>query len=83
MKTYLEELKGQVRGNARLRRRLDESNRRRAELIGHAICLVNLLNKLGHGGKSEVKAAAHSLGWNHELPEADKAALQAYSKGVI
>ena len=63
MKTYLHELRGQVRGNARLRRRLDAQEQRILRLTRTVQSLVTLLDKLGHGDDREVVMAAAMVGW--------------------
>jgi len=63
MKTYLQELRGQVRGNARLKRRLELKNLQLDGLAGYVAQLVTLLDRLGHGDDEVVKMAARSIGW--------------------
>lgn len=63
MKTYLKELRGQVRGNARLRRRLDASKYEVARLKRHIAALVTLADRAGHGDDVEVVRAAAVIGW--------------------
>ena len=63
MKTYLQELRGQVKGNARLRRRLDARDCEIRRLCGHIQNLVTMLDKLGHGDDTAVVRAAEAAGW--------------------
>lgn len=69
MKTYLQELRGQVRGNARLRRRLDARDERIRSLTRAIQCLVSLCDKLGHGDDREVVWAAAQVGWERMREE--------------
>lgn len=68
MKTYLQELRGQVRGNARLKRRLEEKNRQLDMLAGYIAQLVTMLDKLGHGDDELVVRAADAIGWKRFDP---------------
>lgn len=63
MKTYLQELRGQVRGNARLRRRLDASRCEIERLKRHIGSLVSLADRAGRGDDVEVVRAAAAIGW--------------------
>ena len=63
MKTYLTDLRGQVRGNARLRRRLDASKGRIVKLEAAVARLVTLADKVGLGDLPEVAWAARLIGW--------------------
>lgn len=63
MKTYLNELRGQVKGNARLRRRLDVREHEIRRLRGHIQNLVTMLDKCGHGDHYAVVNAARAAGW--------------------
>lgn len=63
MRTYLKELRGQVKGNARLRRRLDARDDEIRRLRGHIHNLVTMLDKLGHGDHIAVVRAAGAAGW--------------------
>lgn len=63
MKTYLKELRGQVRGNARLRRRLDASRCEIERLKRHIGSLVSLADRAGRGDDVEVVRAAAAIGW--------------------
>lgn len=63
MKTYLQELRGQVRGNAKLKRRLELKNFQLDGLAGYVAQLVTLLDRLGHGDDAIVRMAARSIGW--------------------
>lgn len=69
MKTYLSELRGQVRGNARLRRRLDANAAEIARLRGHIRSLVTMLDRLGHGDDVVVVRAAAAAGWERYTAE--------------
>lgn len=69
MKTYLKELRGQVRGNARLRRRLDASKETIARLKLRIGSLVTLYDRAGLGDNAEVVAAAEDIGWVRFTPE--------------
>jgi hypothetical protein len=62
-KTYLNELRGQVRGNARLRRKLDETKRQASGYRYHIAMLVTLLDRASLGDHPETKSAANSIGW--------------------
>jgi hypothetical protein len=62
-KTYLDELRGQVRGNARLRRKLNSSKRQASGYRYHIAMLVTLLDRVGLGDHPETKSAANSIGW--------------------
>lgn len=75
MKTYLKELTGQVRGNARLRRRLDAKALDLLVLRGHVRSLVTLLDKLGHGDDRPVAAAARAIGWER-MSECERSAIR-------
>lgn len=63
MKTYLTELRGQVRGNARLRSRLDEAKARIVRLEAAVAGLVTIADKVGLGDIREVELAARLIGW--------------------
>lgn len=63
MKTYLKELRGQVRGNARLRRRLDASKHEVARLKLYIGSLVSLADRAGFGDDAVVVRAAAAIGW--------------------
>jgi hypothetical protein len=63
MKTYLNELRGQVRGNARLRRKLDEAKRTAVHRGQHIAMLVTLLDRVGLGDHPQTAAAARAIGW--------------------
>lgn len=66
--TYLDDLKGQVRGNRRLRNRIDRLIER-IELMKSAIGrLVVLCDVLGHGDDQTVVAAARLIEWER-LPK--------------
>lgn len=69
MKTYLKELRGQVRGNARLRRRLDASKETIARLKLRIGSLVTLYDRVGLGDNAEVVATAEAIGWVRFTPE--------------
>ena len=69
MKTYLQELRGQIRGNARLRRRLDAKERRVIRLTRTVQSLVTMLDRLGHGDDREVVMAAATVGWERMREE--------------
>lgn len=62
-KTYLNELRGQVRGNARLRRKLDEAKRKVVSRGQHIAMLVTLLDRVGLGDHPQTAAAARAIGW--------------------
>lgn len=66
MKTYLKELTAQVRGNARLRRRLNAARYEVARLRHQNAMLINTLVNLGHRDHPAVEAAAKGLGWRKE-----------------
>jgi len=63
MKTYLTDLRGQVRGNARLLRRLDASKGRIVKLETAVAKLVTLADEVGLGDLPEVAWAARLIGW--------------------
>ena len=63
MKTYLNELRGQVRGNARLRRRLDAKDYELRRMKAHMAVLVTMLDRLGYGDDTAVVRAAATIGW--------------------
>lgn len=63
MRTYLKELRGQVKGNARLRRRLDARDDEIRRLRGHIHNLVTALDRLGYGDHVAVVNAARAAGW--------------------
>ncbi len=63
MKTYLNELRGQVRGNARLRRKFDEAKRASTHRGQHIAMLVTLLDRVGLGDHPQTVAAAGAIGW--------------------
>jgi len=63
VKTYRKELTGQVRGNARLRRRLDEAKREIVSKRFHLAMLVTLLDANGLGDHEVTRKAAWSIGW--------------------
>lgn len=67
MKTYLNELRGQVRGNARLRRRLDRLKARVQWLETWIGAMVIDADRKGRGDDQIVKNAAREIGW-HRLP---------------
>lgn len=63
MKTYRHELTGAIKGNSRLRRRLDEANERVARLERNVMFLVAKLDAMGHGDDEGVRKCAWSVGW--------------------
>jgi hypothetical protein len=65
-KTYLNELRGQVRGNARLRRKLDDAKRTAVHRGQHIAMLVTLLDRVGLGDHPQTVAAARAIGWGRE-----------------
>jgi len=69
MKTYLQELRGQVRGNSRLRRRLDRLKARVQWLEEWIGAMVIHADKRGHGDDQIVKNAAREIGWSRLPPE--------------
>jgi hypothetical protein len=76
MKTYRQELTGAIRGNARLRRRLDEAKDRVARLESHIKCLVTMLDALGRGDDAPVRMGAWAVGWNRD-PEVARKVMEA------
>lgn len=72
MKTYLNELRGQVRGNARLRRRLDAARRRERLMRTLAKGVVSLCDGLGHGDAPAVRMMAAEIGWVRDSVAAQK-----------
>lgn len=81
MKTYLQELRGQVRGNARLRRRLDASKYEIDRLKRHIGSLVTLADKAGYGDTLPVVRAAAVIGWRR-LPKEERDRIQRELGGV-
>lgn len=69
MKTYLTELRGHVRGNARLRRKLDASKCEIARLKLYIGSLVSLADRAGHGDDEVVVRAAAAIGWSRFTKE--------------
>ena len=63
MTTYLTELRGQVRGNARLRRRLDAAKARIVRLEAAVAGLVTMADKAGLGDLPEAAWTASLIGW--------------------
>lgn len=78
MKTYLQELRGQIRGNARLRRRLDAKDRQIFRLTMTVQSLVTVLDKLGHGDDREVVMAAAMVGWERMREEVKREIEKVY-----
>lgn len=78
MKTYLKELRGQVRGNARLRRRLDASKHEIARMKRHIAALVTLADKAGYGDTLPVVRAAAAIGW----ARADEETMRLYREAM-
>lgn len=72
MKTYREELTGAIKGNARLRSRLDEAKKRVAVLESHLKCMVTMLDSLGYGDVLAVQICAWSVGWRRDPEVARK-----------
>lgn len=69
MKTYLEELRGQVRGNARLRRRLDAAKERINWLEQWIGAMVIHADKKGYGDDQIIANAARQIGWSRLPPK--------------
>jgi hypothetical protein len=82
MKTYLQELRGQVRGNARLRRRLDRLKARVQWLEEWIGAMVIHADKLGYGDDQIVKNAAREIGWSR-LPPEDVERIKAVIRGMM
>jgi hypothetical protein len=72
MKTYRKELTGAIKGNSRLRRRLDEAKRRIDSLEAIVKSLVTVLDGLGRGDTKIVRNAAWSVGWGRDPEVARK-----------
>lgn len=62
-KSYLDELRGQVRGNARLRRKLNSAKRDNVKYRYQIAMLVTLMDRVGLGDHPQAKSAANSIGW--------------------
>lgn len=82
MKTYLNELKGQVRGNARLRGRIDRLTHRVVVLERWISILVLLADKAGHGDAAVVVAAAREIGW-HRMSESERRRVTALAESML
>jgi hypothetical protein len=64
MKTYREELTGAIKGNARLRLRIEQHEARISMLSRHIATLVTVLDMAGCGDEPEVRRAAAAIGWS-------------------
>lgn len=78
MKTYRKELTGAIRGNARLRRRLEATRRRVKELEMAVRVLVHSASQAGRGDEEGVVAAAATIGWRRDsrVEQAMREAMQ-------
>lgn len=78
MKTYREELTGAIKGNARLRNRLDAATRRIKELEMAVRLLVDRADRAGRGDDEGVIAAAATVGWRRDesIAQAMREAMQ-------
>jgi hypothetical protein len=72
MKTYRQELTGAIKGNARLRRRLDEARQRVRALEIHMKGLITMLDSVGCGDSPLVRDCAWSVGWRRDPEVARK-----------
>lgn len=72
MTDYRKELIGAIKGNARLRRRLDASKERVAEMESRVRILVAILDALGYGDTEVVRSCAWSVGWKRDPEVARK-----------
>ena len=72
MKTYRKELTGAIKGNSRLRRRLDEAKSRVVALEATVKALVIVLDGMGRGDTKIVRMAASSVGWRRDPEVARK-----------
>jgi len=78
MKTYREELTGAIKGNARLRHRLDMARWRIAQLEQAVRVLVTMADKAGRGDHDATVAAAATIGWRRDwqVEQAMREAMQ-------
>jgi hypothetical protein len=72
MKTYRDELTAAIRGNARLRRRLDAKERRIKELEQAVRLMVTRADINGRGDEIETVLAAERIGWRRDACVARK-----------
>jgi hypothetical protein len=82
MKDYRKELTGQVRGNARMRRRLKAKSIEILALRGHIGQLVTLFDTLGLGDSRPVSAAAAAIGWRR-FDEFEVARFRREMEGLV
>lgn len=66
MTTYREELTAAIRGNARLRRRLEAKERRIRELEQAVRLMVTRADINGRGDEIETVLAAERIGWRRD-----------------
>ena len=66
MKTYRDELTAAIRGNARLRRRLEAKDRRIMELEQAVRLMVTRADINGRGDEIETMLAAERIGWRRD-----------------
>jgi hypothetical protein len=71
MTDYRIELKGAIRGNARLRRRLDAAKHRVGELEQAIRLMVLRADLNGRGDDIETRIAAERIGWHRDQRVAD------------
>jgi len=69
VKTYLTDLRGQVRGNKRLRRRVDALKQRVGRLEYFIGRLVAAADMMGYGDEPIVLTAARTIGWERWTDE--------------
>ena len=72
MTTYREELTAAIRGNARLRRRLEAKERRIKELEQAVRLMVMRADLNGRGDEIETVLAAERIGWRRDAGVARK-----------
>jgi hypothetical protein len=72
MKTYRDELTAAIRGNARLRRRLEAKDRRIRELEQAVRLMVTRADINGRGDEIETMLAAERIGWRRDADVARK-----------
>jgi hypothetical protein len=63
-KTYLTEFRGAIKGNARLRRKIDEANRKMSRIVANVTALILLADAKGFGDHPATILAAEAIGWS-------------------
>lgn len=79
MKDYRSELTGAIRGNARLRGRIERLKNRVSQLEKHVRNLIVVADANGCGDVQIVRSAANAVGWGR-LPHADVVRLMMRAK---